>query len=67
VDVGWFTPLVLGHNYHAVHHVWPPVPWHQYRAVYRRKLDYLTKNGVVIERRVFGDFDRQAPPTEARD
>jgi fatty acid desaturase len=59
VDVGWFTPLVLGHNYHAVHHVWPPVPWHQYRTVYRRKLDYLTKNGVVIEHRVFGDFGRR--------
>jgi fatty acid desaturase len=55
IDVGWFTPLVLGHNYHAVHHLWPPVPWHRYRAVFRNKLDYLKSNGVPIERTVFGD------------
>ena len=50
--VGWLTPLVLNHNYHAVHHIWPTVPWHRYREIYRNKLDYLTRNGVPIEHRV---------------
>lgn len=54
IDVSWFTPVVLNHNYHAVHHLWPTVPWHLYRHVYRKKLDYLTRHGVPIEQRVFG-------------
>ena len=50
--VGWLTPLVLNHNYHAVHHIWPTVPWHRYREIYRNKIDYLIRNGVPIEHRV---------------
>jgi len=50
--VAWLTPLVLNHNYHAVHHIWPTVPWHRYREIYRNKLDYLIRNGVPIEHRV---------------
>jgi len=53
VDVPWLTPLVLGHNYHAVHHLWPHVPWHRYPAVFREKLEYLRSHGVPIEHRVF--------------
>lgn len=53
IDVGWLTPLVLAHNYHAIHHLWPPVPWHQYRAVFSRKKKYLVEHGVPIEHRVF--------------
>jgi beta-carotene hydroxylase len=60
LDVGWFTPLVLGHNYHAIHHLWPPVPWHQYRAVFLRKNEYLRENHVPVERRVFANFRREA-------
>jgi len=56
IAVGWFTPLVLGHNYHAVHHLWPTVPWYRYRETYRKKLGYLEENGVPIERRVFGSW-----------
>ncbi|HEX7672262.1 MAG TPA: fatty acid desaturase [Polyangiaceae bacterium] len=56
IDVAWFTPLVLGHNYHAVHHLWPTVPWHMYRRIYRKKLDHLTRHGVPIEHRVFGSW-----------
>jgi ring-1,2-phenylacetyl-CoA epoxidase subunit PaaE len=53
VDVPWLTPLVLQHNYHAVHHLWPTIPWHAYRAVFREKFDYLRSHGVPIEHRVF--------------
>jgi len=60
IDVPWFTPLVLCHNYHAVHHLWPTVPWHRYRQIYKKKLDYLTKNGVPIEHRVLGSWPEPA-------
>jgi fatty acid desaturase len=59
IDVDWFTPFVLGHNYHAVHHLWPPVPWHRYRSVYRNKLSYFKSHGVPIEHAVF--IDRYEP------
>lgn len=50
VNVSWLTPLILCHNYHAIHHLWPTIPWHRYRAIFRRKLDYLREHGVPIER-----------------
>lgn len=56
IDVGWFEVLVLNHNLHAVHHLWPTVPWHRYREVYDRKLDYLRSHGVPIEHRVLGSW-----------
>jgi len=54
VDLPWLTPLVLAHNYHAIHHLWPTIPWHGYRAVFREKIDYLRKNGVPIEHGIVG-------------
>ena len=54
VDVAWLTPLVLAHNYHAIHHLWPSIPWHRYRRVYRERQAELRKRGVPIEHRVFG-------------
>ncbi len=61
VDVAWFTPLVLGHNYHAIHHLWPTLPWHRYREHFRERLDLLRKHGVPIEHRV---FERRFPARE---
>jgi ring-1,2-phenylacetyl-CoA epoxidase subunit PaaE len=54
LDVGWMTPLLLAHNYHAVHHLWPTIPWHRYIARYREKREYLEENRVPIETRLFG-------------
>ncbi len=54
IDVRWLTPLLLCHNYHAIHHLWPTIPWHRYIARYREKLDYLVANRVPIETRLFG-------------
>jgi len=54
VDLPWLTPLVLGHNYHAIHHLWPSLPWHVYRAVFREKIDYLREHGVPIEHGISG-------------
>jgi fatty acid desaturase len=54
IDVPWLTPLILAHNYHAIHHLWTRVPWHRYRSVFKEKLDYLRENGVPIEHSVLG-------------
>lgn len=56
IDVPWFTPLFLNHGYHAIHHLYPTVPWYRYKHVFRKKLDYLKDNGVPIEHRVFGSW-----------
>jgi len=68
VDVAWITPLVLVHNYHAIHHLWPRIPWHRYRQVYREREAELRKHGVPVEYRVFGGrifIDGDAGPTDA--
>jgi fatty acid desaturase len=62
VDLPWLTPLVLGHNYHAIHHLWPTIPWHGYRAVFREKQGYLREHGVPIERGIFGIGPRPIAP-----
>ena len=49
VDVPWLTYAVLAHNSHAIHHLWPTIPWHRYRATFREKLEYLREHGVPIE------------------
>jgi len=49
----WLTPLILGHNYHAVHHLWPTIPWHSYVARFGEKLAYLRENHVPIEAHLF--------------
>jgi len=54
IDLAWFTPLVLSHNYHAIHHLWPDIPWHRYAAVFRDKRAYLEEHGVPIESRLVG-------------
>jgi fatty acid desaturase len=63
VDVRWLTPLVLNHNYHAIHHLWPGIPWHRYPATYRAKHDYLVDHDVPIEHRVFGGRTHPRPET----
>ena len=54
IDVPWLTPLVLGHNYHAIHHLWPRIPWHRYPSTFTHKRSYLEEHGVPIEQRVPG-------------
>jgi ring-1,2-phenylacetyl-CoA epoxidase subunit PaaE len=52
VDIPWLTVALLGHNYHAIHHLWPSIPWHRYRATFEQKRDYLREHGVPIETRI---------------
>jgi beta-carotene hydroxylase len=60
IDVPWLTPFVMGHNYHAIHHLWPALPWHRYRSVFRDEFDYLKEHGVPIEHHVLGYKPRPA-------
>ena len=53
VDVAWLTPLVLGHNYHAIHHLWPNLPWHRYRADLQREAARSCASAACRSRRVF--------------
>jgi len=52
VDVRWLSFALLCHNYHAIHHLWPSIPWHRYRATFTEKFDYLREHGVPIEKRI---------------
>jgi fatty acid desaturase len=54
ITAPWFSYVIFNHNYHAVHHMWPTVPWHGYKKLYEKKLEYLKSHDVPIERRVFG-------------
>ena len=62
LDIDWLTPLVLVHNYHAIHHLWPNIPWHRYRAVFRDKREQLVENGVPVETRIVGSTSYGARP-----
>ncbi len=41
--------LLLGQNYHLLHHMYPKLPWYTYQGVYKKILPYLEKNGAPIE------------------
>jgi fatty acid desaturase len=60
LDVSWFTPLVLNHNYHAIHHLWPGIPWHRYRGEFLARRESLAERGVPIETRLVGYRPRAA-------
>jgi beta-carotene hydroxylase len=67
IDVPWLTPLVMGHNYHAIHHLWPALPWHRYRGVFVEEKAYLRERGVPIEHRVLGYGPQPKPAAEGPD
>ncbi|WP_299083143.1 fatty acid desaturase [uncultured Paraglaciecola sp.] len=41
--------LLLGQNYHLIHHMFPRLPWYKYQEVYEKILPDLDKNGAPIE------------------
>lgn len=48
--------LLLGQNYHLIHHMYPRLPWYTYRSVYAEILPELEANNAAIE--VFGHSPR---------
>lgn len=49
VPIAWLTPLVLCHNYHAVHHLWPQYPWYRYPRLFKSRYYELIANGVPVD------------------
>lgn len=41
--------ILLGQNYHLVHHMYPRVPWYKYKEVYEKILPDLEANNAPIE------------------
>ncbi len=37
--------LIMGQNYHLVHHLWPSVPWYRYKPTYERMKPLLDAKG----------------------
>ncbi len=65
LDVPWLRPFLLEHNYHALHHLWPSIPWHRYADTYRERIEYLRENRVPIERHLFGRRRWTQPTSDA--
>lgn len=49
LDIPWLTPLIFAHNFHAIHHLWPTRPWHEYVSIYTEKKNFLKNQGVPVE------------------
>ena len=41
--------LLLGQNYHLVHHLWNSVPWYRYQAVHNENYDQLRTIGARVD------------------
>lgn len=37
--------LIMGQNYHLIHHLWPSIPWYRYQAAYRATRPLLDAKG----------------------
>ncbi|MCG8590150.1 MAG: fatty acid desaturase [Proteobacteria bacterium] len=42
----WLSRLMVRHNYHALHHAYPSIPWHRYREAYPALASELEAHGV---------------------
>jgi ferredoxin-NADP reductase/fatty acid desaturase len=45
-----FNCVLLGQNYHLIHHLYPRLPWYTYQNVYAEILPLLEHNGAPIEK-----------------
>lgn len=62
LDHSWLTPLMLGQNYHLVHHLYPAVPWYRYGAVWHaRRADLEAKGARASRLRPVSRRARSAP------
>ncbi|ABX08190.1 beta-carotene hydroxylase [Prochlorococcus marinus] len=37
--------LIMGQNYHLIHHLWPSIPWFEYKAAYEKTKPLLDAKG----------------------
>ena len=53
--------LIMGQNYHLIHHLWPSIPWYKYQPAYRAVKPLLDKKGCdqslgLLEGKSFWNF-----------
>ena len=53
--------LILGQNYHLVHHLWPSIPWYKYQPAYYASKPLLDAKGCeqslgLFDGKNFGSF-----------
>jgi beta-carotene hydroxylase len=53
--------LILGQNYHLIHHLWPSIPWYKYQPAYYATKTLLDAKGCeqslgLLERKNFWSF-----------
>ncbi|WP_017306466.1 beta-carotene hydroxylase [Spirulina subsalsa] len=44
----WLNLLIMGQNYHLVHHLWPSIPWYKYQAAYAATKPLLESKGSPL-------------------
>ncbi len=37
--------LIMGQNYHLIHHLWPSIPWFEYKSAYEKTKPLLDQKG----------------------
>ena len=37
--------LIMGQNYHLIHHLWPSIPWFEYKIAYEKTKPLLKMKG----------------------
>jgi beta-carotene hydroxylase len=53
----WLNILILGQNYHLVHHLWPSIPWYKYQAAYRATKPLLESKNCHLSLGLFEGKD----------
>jgi len=53
--------LIMGQNYHLIHHLWPSIPWYKYQPAYRAVKPLLDAKGCdqslgLLEGKSFWNF-----------
>ncbi|MGK7926209.1 MAG: beta-carotene hydroxylase [Spirulina sp.] len=45
--------MIMGQNYHLVHHLWPSIPWYKYQPAYRATKPLLESKGSPLSLGIF--------------
>jgi len=45
----WFNAILLGQNYHLIHHMYPRLPWYKYQEVFFKIEPFLKSVGAPVE------------------
>ena len=54
--------LLLGQNYHLIHHLWTTIPWYRYRSVFEQIRPQLEERGSRIGWRIAALPEREHSP-----